>query len=120
MQSRIEDGDVGATDQSRQRKLMSVLKKYMSDPLPKGRASEQQFKDNSVVTRKYLQTYCSQSIAFNKFRGGATQALSLTIQSFIDQGYLAEMEKSKVSKDFSFNGKCYRVLTLDNNKHGDE
>lgn len=120
MQSRIEDGDVGATDQSRQRKLMSVLKKYMSDPLPKGRAGEQQFKDNSVVTRKYLQTYCSQSIAFNKFRGGATQALSLTIQSFIDQGYLAEMEKSKVSKDFSFNGKCYRVLTLDNNKHGDE
>jgi hypothetical protein len=120
MKGRLEAGDVGTTDQSRHRKMSSVLKHYVHNDLPEGRAKDQRFKDQRIVTREYLQVYTRGSMAFNKFRGGAVQALNLTIQAFIDMGYLAEVEKSKAVKDFSFHGKCYRILSVPDTELGDE
>lgn len=119
MESRISSGDVGSTDLSRHRKLAAVIRHYMQKPLPPSRLSEQKFKDNGVVTRKYLQVYCAQSSAFAKYKGGTTLALGLTLQSFIDQGYIAEVEKSKAVKDFSFNGRCYRILDIPSEHFGE-
>lgn len=116
MKGRIETGDVGITDISRQRKMLAVLRHYSQNPLPEGRKDQQKFKDNRVVTREYLQVYTRQSMAFSKFRGGAVQALELTIKSFIDMGYLAEYPKPKASENFGFHGRCYQILNLPNNQ----
>jgi hypothetical protein len=121
MKGRLEEGDVGVTAASRSRKLASVLKHYINDELPKKRvAKDQKFKDQRVVTREYLQVYTAGNMAFKKFRGEAPQALELTIKSFIDAGYLAEMDKAKAVAQFQFHGKCYRILSVPDTNIGDE
>lgn len=113
MQSRIETGDVGITDGSRERKMLAVLRHYKQNQLPaKRRESQQKFKDNGIVTREYLQVYTRSNMAFAKFRGGAIQALDLTLKSFIQLGYIAEYEKAKASANFGFHGVCYQILNL--------
>lgn len=121
MQRRIESGDVGITDHSRQRKLQSVIKRYLNHPLPNYWANDcQHMKDQMVVPRKYLQVHTAQSSAFSKFRGGAVQALNLTIQAMIDNGYLAEIDKVRTAKDFKYSGKLYRILVVTDIPAGDE
>lgn len=113
MQRRIESGDVGMNDTSRERKMLMILRHYLENDLPpKVKLKNQTFKEQGVVTRAYLQVYASQSPAFNKFRGGAVQALNLSIQALIDNGYLAEVPKEKAVKNHGFNGKMYRILSL--------
>jgi hypothetical protein len=120
MRGRIETGDVGITDHSRLRKMTSVLRHYLFDPLPPKRAKDEKFKAQRVVTREYLQVYTRGSMAFNKFRGGPVQALELTIRSMIEQGYLSEMDKVKAVKAFSFHGKAYTILDVPEMNLGDE
>lgn len=120
MKGRMETGDVGITDGSRQRKLLAVLRYYLEHDLPRGRANQANFKNNRVVTREYLQVYTRGSMAFNKFRGGPVQALDLTLKSFIDMGYLAEYDKLKAVKDFNFHGKCYKILDVPNVSAGED
>lgn len=114
MQRRIESGDVGVNDVARERKLRTIIRNYMlKDMTGVNREKNQKFKDKGMVTRAYLQTYSAQSAAFNKFRGGSTPALNLTITSLIDSGYLAEVDKATVGKEFGFSGKVYRILSID-------
>lgn len=120
MQRRIETGDVGVTDQSRQRKLLTIIQKYFKTELTKTWAPYQHMKDQMVIPRTYLQVFSAQAASFTKFRGGATQALNLTVQSMIDSGYIAEIEKSRAAKDFKFAGKLYRVLSIPDANLGEE
>ena len=115
MHKRIATGDVGVTDTSRERKMHSIIRRYVENPLPKSHEGAKKLKEAGIVTRQYLQVYCAQSVAFSKFRGGATHALNLTVQSFIDSGYLAEVEKGLAVKNYGFHGKCYRILSLSDN-----
>ncbi len=119
MQRRIEGGDVGVTDTTRERKMLSVIKFYLTNELPKSQADSGPLKANGAITRKYLQVYCKQSPAFNKFRGGDVAALNQTLQSLIDQGYLAEIKKEDAVKNYKFHGKCYQILNLPETNLGD-
>jgi hypothetical protein len=121
MQSRIETGDIGITDASRQRKMLAVLRHYtLKDLPPKRKLKDQKFKDKHIVTREYIQVYTAGSMAFQKFRGGPVQALDLTIRTFIDLGYLAEYDKARSIKDFGTSGKCYQILNLPDIDVGEE
>lgn len=112
MHGRIETGDVGSSDMTRERKMHSIIRNYMEKDLTESQADAQKLKKFGIIPRKYLQIYCSQSVAFTKYRGGATQALNLTLQSLIDSGYLAEVDKATAVGTYGFHGKCYRVLSL--------
>lgn len=110
MKRHIETGDVGITDSSRQRKLISVLEAYKKNPLMPSFIQYQKFKDRGCIPRRYLQQLTSSYPAFAKFKGGSINALNITIQSLIDDGTLSEVSKADAFKDFSFHGKCYRIL----------
>lgn len=112
MKRRIETGDVGSTDTTRERKMHAVIRHYFNSDIPKNHKEATLLKEQGGITRKYLQQYCSQSVAFTKFRGGTVQALELCIRSLIDTGFLQEIDKVKAVKDYGFHGKCYRVLSL--------
>lgn len=112
MTRRVESGDVGMGDHSRERKITSVCAEYLSKPLPHGYNIPKGMQENGIVPRKYLQTRTSRVAAFTQHRMGATGSLDLTIRSLIDSGYLVEVEKAKLVEAYSFHGKCYRILNL--------
>jgi len=112
MKRRIEIGDVGVTDKSRERKLAMIISNYLNKPTPKSHQEAERLKAGNVVSRRYIQVYCGQSAAFSKFRGGAVQGMDLAIKSFIDNGFLAEVPKEKAHKVYAYHGKCYQILNL--------
>lgn len=113
MQRRMESGDVGMNDNARERKLLSVMKKYLKEPVPKSYKVSDAMRLQGIVPRKYLQMAVSSSTAFAKHRSGSSnQSLDLSIRSLIDSGWLTEYPKDKAIAEFEFHGKCYRIINL--------
>jgi hypothetical protein len=110
MSRRINSGDVGVGDASRERKLLDIIKKYLRDGAPASYGVPATMRPAAVVPRKYLQICTQRASNFTSTREGQTRALDNTLRSLIDSGYLAELNKEKALKDFNFQGKCYRVI----------
>lgn len=112
MKRRLESGDVGMGDHSRERKLLAVMREYLAQPLPDGYKIPKGMQENSIVPRKYLQTRAGRVTAFTQHRMGASAALDLTLRSLVDSGYVMEVDKAKMVEAYSFHGKCFRILNL--------
>jgi hypothetical protein len=119
MSRRISTGDVGAGDASRERKVLSLIKKFLKDGAPASYGVPEGMRTASVVPRKYLQMCTQKATNFTSHRGGQIQALDSTIRSLIDSGYLAEMAKDKAMSQFNFLGKCYRIIHIPMNTEED-
>jgi len=113
MSRRIRSGDVGTGDSTRERKLLSILHKYMSaaDIAP-GYGVPKQMHADGIIPRKYLQITTQRSSAFTSHRAGQNAILDATIKSLIDSGYLLELGKDKALKDYSFHGRAFRIVNL--------
>jgi hypothetical protein len=112
MSRRISSGDVGVGDSSREKKILTIIHKFLKEGAPPSYGVPEEMRKNAVVPRKYLQICTQRASNFTSHRGGQNMALDLTIKSLIDSGYLQEYAKDKAAKDFDFLGKCYRVITL--------
>lgn len=112
MRKRLESGDVGQDDLSRERKLLSVITGYLTKPLAEGYKVPSALKDAGIVPRKFLQVRCQRSTAFTQHRLGANGALDASLRSMVDSGYLMLCDKNKMSEQFGFFGTAYRVLEL--------
>ena len=114
---RLDTGDVGSDDSARERKLVSILRDYLTAKLPPSYKVPEEMRANSIVPRSYLQIRIGTSCpAFANYLGrngdGNVLAISHTIQSCIDQGYLMEVDKAKVVEAYNYHGKSYRILKL--------
>lgn len=116
MSRRINSGDVGVGDSVRERKVMSIIEKFLRDGAAVSYGVPEKMKENSVVPRKYLQINTQNASSFTSHRNGQNAALDATIRSLIDSGYLVELSKEKAFEQFQFQGKCYRVLSLPKTK----
>lgn len=112
MQRRIESGDVGTGDTSRERKLLDIMRQYIEDPLPESYKIPPAMHRAGIVPRKFLQTRCARVSSFTQFRNGATNALDGALRSLCDSGYIVECDKGKTVAEHSFHGKCYRIISL--------
>lgn len=112
MSKRIDSGDVGVGDDSRERKLLSVCGDYLTTEVGKGYKVPEGMQGNSIVPRKYLLARCSRSTSFSTHRMGSSGALDLTLRSLCDSGYLMEVDRTKMVEAYGFHGKCYRILDL--------
>lgn len=112
MKKRLDGGDVGSGDNSRERKLVSVLKDYLVKPVPDSYKVPDAMRQNSIVPRNYMQVRIGRAAAFYNHRLGANKALSDTIESLVANGYLMEVQKDKVIEAYGFHGKAYRVVKL--------
>lgn len=112
MQRRLESGDIGNDDNSRERKLLSLCRDYLTTTIPHGYGIPKGMQEQGIVPRKYLLTRTHRMAPFTSDRRGATVALDLAVRSLIDSGYICEIDKVKLVEDYSFHGKCYRIMNL--------
>lgn len=112
MRRRLESGDVGSGDHTRERKLLSIMEEYLAQPLSLGYKIPIEMKEIGIIPRKFLQIRAARVTAFTAHRLGASAALDLTMRSLADSGYVMELDKAKMVEQFGFHGKCFRILTL--------
>ena len=65
-----------------------------------------------IIPRKVLQIKCARVGAFTTHRNGATNAMDMAMRSLCDSGWIVEMDKLKLSTDYGFHGKAYRIINL--------
>lgn len=112
MRKKLEQGDVGMGDHSRQRKLATVIKEYLTEPLGAGYKIPEKMRAASIVPYSYLQIRTSRLSVFTRHRMGATASLGQAVREFLDAGYIMEVDKGKAMTDYGFRGKCFMVLNL--------
>ena len=112
MSRRIDSGDVGVGDASREKKILALLAKFIRDGAPASYGVPEGMAKAGVVPRKYLQICTQRTSSFTTHKGGQNVALESTIKSLLDSGYITEYPKEKAATEFNFMGKCYRVVSL--------
>lgn len=109
---KIESGDIGLTDDSREKKILKIIEGYLKDPLNGCNSDMKHLKKAGIISRKYLQQKTASLAAFRKFLGGSTKALNDAIKSLLDSGYLIEVDRVEAIKAFNFHGKIYRIIAI--------
>lgn len=112
MKDRLDSGDVGLNDASRERKLVQLMKDYLTKPIPPSYKVPEGMKDAGIVPRSFLQTRTSRVSAFYKHKFGPNKSLDDSIQQLISSGYIMEVKGDKLVEAFSHHGKGYRILKL--------
>ena len=112
MRKRMETGDVGSGDNSREKKMVAVLKDYLLNEVPASYKVPDTMRQNSIVPRSYIQVRTARAAAFYNHKLGANRAVDETINAMIANGYLMEVAKDKVVDAYGYHGKSYRVLRL--------
>ncbi len=114
MKRRIESGDVGHGDATRERKIIMLIREYLSQPLGLGYHIPEGMREAGIIPRSYLQTRTARLSVFMTARNGATKALDEAIRSCCDSGYIMECDKAKLMDQFGTTGKSYRIVNLPN------
>lgn len=112
MRRRINAGDVGLGDSSRERKLLDLIRSYIANKVPPSYGVPERMRAEGVVPRKYLQLTTQRSTSFTSHRLGQNGALDSSLKSLIDSGYLVEVPKDKAFSQYQFTGRCFRVISL--------
>ena len=111
-QSRKRNGDIGTDDNARERKLVTFMRDYLLNPVAKSYKVSEAMRENSIVPRSFLQKRASTLNAFNNHKLGAARALDEALRNLKDNGYIMEVDKNKLIKDYGYFGKSFRILGL--------
>lgn len=109
---RLDSGDVGDSDDARERKLVMLVKEYLTKPVPESYKVPDAMRQNGIVGRNYLLMRVRNVEVFYGHPQKANKALDETIASMLASGYFMECQKDKVIDAYSYHGKAYRVLKL--------
>lgn len=112
MKRRLESGDVGSGDSSRERKMVAVLKDYLLHPPAKSYGVPANMQADGIVPRSYIQTRIHRAAAFYNHKNGANKAADDILQNMLLSGYLIEVPKDKVFAGYKYHGKSYRIVNL--------
>lgn len=112
IQKRIKVGDIGEGDSQRERKLIEIIKGYLSKPVAAGYKMPDGLRVEGLIPHRYLSGRVTQIAAFSKHRLGLSTALEQSIKSLLACGYLVEPDKSAITEKHKFHGKVYRVVYL--------
>ncbi len=112
MQRKLDSGEIGLDDSSRESKVVSLIKDFFRYAVPEGYGVPEAMRTNAIIPHKYLQMKTQKVNSFVIHRGGSTEALKQVMRSLCENGYLYEMDKKKMVDHYKFHGKCYGVLGL--------
>ena len=113
MTDKLNSGDIGISDDSRLRKLISIIKDFLKGKVPTGYKIKHNLIKSAIIPRKYLHYRISQSATFNKHRMGTAIALDSTIKTAIDSGYIVEVDKLELISEHGFNGRAFKAVDLE-------
>lgn len=113
MGGKLEAGEIGNDDESRERKMITVIRKYLAE----GATSESYgvpaaLNKVSIVPKRFIQMRLSRTAQFLNTREGPSKAIDNTLKLLMDNGYLQEMEKAHMVEKHSYHGRAFRILTL--------
>ena len=107
------EGNIGADDDARTRKLIAIIRDYVRKPtVPAGYKVPPKMHEDGLVTRSYLQQRISTLPAFSNHRFGASKALDEALRSMRANGWLMECNKTSIIDAYGHHGFTYRVLDL--------
>lgn len=112
MSRRIEGGDIGVNDDSRERKIVQILREYLEEAPSPTYGIPEPMRIAGVIPRKFLQQRTSRLSAFAGHRAGFVAALDITLKSMCDNGYLVEVDKGKLMEGYRFTGRAFRIIQL--------
>lgn len=112
MQKRLEGGDVGLNDSSRERKLVEIIKQYQTKPVAASYKIPDAMREGGIVPRNYLQTRVSRVSSFYKHKFGTSKALDESLHQMIANGFIMEVKGDKLVEMFSHHGRAFRILKL--------
>lgn len=112
MQKRLEGGDVGLNDASRERKMVDIMKTYISKPVAASYKIHPDMREAGIVPRNYLQTRISRVSSFYKHKFGVSKALDETLSQMISNGFIMEVKGDKLVEMYSHHGRAFRILKL--------
>lgn len=113
MSAKLNAGEIGNDDESRERKMIGVLRKYLEDG--PGSSSYQvpaSLPPVSIVPRRYIQIRLSRSAQFLNTREGSTRSIDNTIRTMMENGYIQEMDKAHMAEKHTYHGRAFRILSL--------
>lgn len=114
MLGKLQAGDVGTTDNTRETKAKEICREYLNPayaPKPSYHV-DARMRANNIITREYLSRKTSVNAAFYKYHRGHAAALTLTIDTLIADGVLMPVKDAGVMEQYGFGGKCYRILNV--------
>ena len=114
MLGKLQAGDVGTTDNTRETKAKEICREYLNPayvPKPSYHV-DQRMRANNIITREYLSRKTSVNASFYKYHRGHAAALTLTIDTLIADGVLMPVKDAGVMEQYGFGGKCYRILNV--------
>lgn len=111
MSARIKSGDVGLDDNTRERKMLTTLRDFISKPVTGYNPS---MAKDGIVPYRYIQQRLAAANCFKLFSMGASRGISTALQICMDSGYIQEVDKMTLSTNHGYNGRAFRVLTLPN------
>lgn len=113
MAKRLEQGDVGITDNARERKLVAIIRDFLvTDKLPKSYKVSDKMHSDGLIPRKYLQVRTQAVAAFSSHKFGSARALDETLMHCVNNGWIMECRQASVISEYGHHGKTYRVLDL--------
>jgi hypothetical protein len=112
MKKRLESGDVGLNDTSRERKVVKIIQDYLSRPIPKGYKLPDDMRQSGIIPRNYIQTRIARTSSFYKHKYGPTKGLDETLNLLMSSGYIMEVKGDKLVEMFNHHGRGFRVLKL--------
>lgn len=118
MKDRLDGGDVGLSDSTRERKMVEVMKSYLSKPVPASYKVADKMRQDGIVPRNYLHTRISRVSSFYKYKFGTSKALDETLHQMLSNGFIMEVKQAKMVEVYNHHGKSYRILKLPD--YGDE
>ena len=112
MMRRVQSGDVGLSDATRESKILSLAKSWLTEEIPASLNISPEMKNVGVVTRKYFQISTQRTSSFTSHKLGQIAALDMTLRSLVASGYFQEVPKVEAIQRFNFHGACFRILSL--------
>lgn len=112
MQTKLSEGDIGEGDNTREKKMLAVVKQYIQQgPAPSHRISPDMW-TKGIIPRSYLTNRLQHVAVFSNHHLGSNMAIDSTIRNLVDNGWLMEVDKNKLSDDFGFKGRCFQLMQV--------
>lgn len=112
MERRIASGDVGASDATREKKILALALTYLRDGASASYNIPEQMLKDGIIPRKYLQMNTQRTSCFTSHKLGQIASMDMTVRSLCDGGFFSEVPKVEAIQKYAFHGKCFRILNL--------
>jgi hypothetical protein len=111
MTRHLEEGNVGASDIARERKIIALCRDfYANAKLSLNYRVKKEVREEGLIPRRYLQLRTSNVAAFTAHRYGSTIAFNTAVKNLIDNGQLMQVNDAETMQRLGIRGTFYRLL----------